>query len=121
MSEDGTQGSVLYGPDLARIHDHGFTRHGMATAPGVLALIEGVRSRGGIVHEFGCGSGALTRYLVQAGHHVIASDASPAFVELARQRLPGVDVRRIRLPDDPLPEADAVVGVGHALNYLPDV
>jgi SAM-dependent methyltransferase len=110
---------VLYGPDLARIHDRGFTRHSIMTAPGVLALIEGVR--GGIVHEFGCGSGMLTRYLLEAGHRVIASDASPAFVELAGQHLPDVDVRRIRLPDDPLPEADAVVGVGHALNYLPDV
>jgi SAM-dependent methyltransferase len=121
MPEDRTRGPVLYGPDLARIHDRGFGRHAVVTAPGVLALIDGVRSRGGIVHEFGCGSGALTRYLVEAGHRVIASDASPAFVELARQHLPGVDVRRIRLPDDPLPQADAVVGVGHALNYLPDV
>ena len=24
------------------------------------------------------------------------------------------------LPDDPLPRADAIVGVGHCLNYLPD-
>jgi SAM-dependent methyltransferase len=121
MPEDRTRGRVLYGPDLARIHDLGFARHSFETAPGVLALIDGVRSRGGIVHEFGCGSGALTRVLVEARHRVIASDASPAFVEIVEQHLPGVDVRRIRLPDDPLPEADAVVGVGHALNYLPDV
>src|SRR6185312_6788250 len=50
----------------------------------------------------------LTRHLVAAGHHVVASDASPAMVDLARRELPGVDVRRIRLPDDPLPDADAV-------------
>jgi hypothetical protein len=29
-------------------------------------------------------------------------------------------VRQIVLPDDPLPEADAIVAVGHPLNYLPD-
>jgi SAM-dependent methyltransferase len=110
----------LYGPDLAVVHDRGFGRHAERTAPGVLALLEGVRARGGLVHEFGCGSGALTRHLVEAGHRVVASDASPAFVELARERLPGTDVLVIRLPDDPLPPADAVVGVGHALNYLPD-
>jgi SAM-dependent methyltransferase len=27
----------------------------------------------------------------------------------------------VTLPDDPIPDADAVVGVGHALNYLPDL
>lgn len=27
-------------------------------------------------------------------------------------------VERLTLPDDPVPEADAVVGIGHALSYL---
>jgi SAM-dependent methyltransferase len=112
--------TTYYGPDLALVHDRGFAFHAERTAPGVLALLDGVRRRGGLVHEIGCGSGALTRHLVAAGHHVVASDASPAMVDLARRELPGVDVRRIRLPDDPLPDADAVVGVGHVLNYLPD-
>jgi SAM-dependent methyltransferase len=30
------------------------------------------------------------------------------------------DVRLLVLPDDPIPEADAVVSVGHVLSYLPD-
>jgi len=30
------------------------------------------------------------------------------------------DVRQVVLPDDPLPAADAIVSVGHVLNYLPD-
>ena len=30
------------------------------------------------------------------------------------------EIRRLTLPDDPIPAADAIVGVGHALNYLPD-
>ena len=111
---------TYYGPDLALVHDRGFAFHAERTSPGVLALLDGVRRRGGLVHEIGCGSGALTRHLAAAGHRVVASDASPAMVDLARRELPGVDVRRIRLPDDPLPEADAVVGVGHVLNYLPD-
>ncbi len=29
------------------------------------------------------------------------------------------DVERLTLPDDPVPEVDAVVSVGHALSYLP--
>ena len=69
----------------------------------------------GTVLELGCGSGALTRHLVAAGHRVLATDASPAMVELA-----GAGARVLVLPDDPLPAADAIVSVGHALNYLPD-
>jgi hypothetical protein len=33
---------------------------------------------------------------------------------------PTADLRRLTLPDDPLPPADAVVGEGHTLNDLPD-
>ena len=71
--------------------------------------------------EVGCGSGLLTRHLVDAGHRVVATDASLAMVELARDNVPGAeDVRVLVLPDDPLPEADAVVSVGHVVNYVGD-
>ncbi|MCY3845786.1 MAG: methyltransferase domain-containing protein, partial [Acidobacteria bacterium] len=59
---------------------------------------------------------------VAAGHRVVATDASPAMVALARETVPGAEsVRRLTLPDDPLPSADAIVSVGHVLSYLPDV
>ena len=107
----------LYGRDLALVHHLGFGFHADACAPGILELLEPVR--GGLVLELGCGSGGLTRHLVAAGHRVLATDASPAMVELAAAA--GVDdVRVLVLPDDPLPAADAVVSVGHVLNYLPD-
>ena len=110
-----------YRENLALVHDLGFGFHAERTAPGVLALLEPVRARGGVVHEFGCGTGLLTRHLLDAGHTVIASDASQAMLDRARSNLgPDVDLRRIALPDDPLPPSDAVVSVGHALNYLPD-
>lgn len=71
--------------------------------------------------ELGCGSGALTRHLVEAGHRVVATDSSPAMVELAQDAVPGAEaIRRLTLPDDPLPECDAVVSVGHVLSYLPN-
>jgi SAM-dependent methyltransferase len=72
------------------------------------------------VLELGCGSGLLTRRLLEGGHRVTATDASPAMLDLARQHLPGADIRRLVLPDDPLPAADAIVSVGHVLSYLPD-
>ncbi len=105
-----------YRPDLARIHHLGFGFHAEDTAPGVLALLEPVR--GGLVVEIGCGSGLLTRHLVGAGHRLIATDASQAMLDIARAEQPDVDFRRLTLPDDLVPEADAIVGVGHALNYL---
>jgi SAM-dependent methyltransferase len=100
------------------VHHLGFGFHADACAPGLLALLEPVR--GGLVLELGCGSGLLTRHLVEAGHQVVATDASPAMLALTRETAPGADVRLLVLPDEPLPECDAVVSVGHVLNYLPD-
>jgi SAM-dependent methyltransferase len=100
------------------VHHLGFGFHADACAPGLLALLEQVR--GGLVLELGCGSGLLTRHLVEAGHQVVATDASPAMLALTRETAPGADVRPLVLPDEPLPECDAVVSVGHVLNYLSD-
>lgn len=110
---------TYYRRDLALVHHLGFSTHAEACTPGILALLAPVLDRGGLVFELGCGSGLLTRRLVEAGHRVLATDASPAMLELAEVTAPGAQLRRLVLPDDPLPAADAVVGVGHALNYLP--
>jgi SAM-dependent methyltransferase len=110
-----------YRTDLALVHDRGFGFHARMCAPGILELLAPVLDRRGLVLEVGCGSGLLTKELVAAGHRVIASDASPAMLELTRQGIEGVhDVRQVALPDDEVPHADAIVGVGHALNYLPN-
>ena len=103
----------MYRRDLAEIHHRAFGFHADACAPAILALLE--PARGGVILELSCGSGALTRHLRAAGHQVVATDASPAMVDLA-----GDGARVLVLPDDPLPAADAVVSVGHVLNYLPD-
>lgn len=111
-----------YREDLALVHDRGFGFHAAACAPGILAWLEPVRSAGGIVLELGCGSGLLEGELIGAGHRVIATDASPAMLKLAEERLAGraLEIRQLTLPDDPLPPADAIVAIGHPLNYLPD-
>ena len=110
-----------YQADLARIHHLGFGFHADACAPGILKLLEGVRERNGLVVEVGCGSGLLTRHLTDAGHHVIATDASPAMLDLASDNIgDAAEIRRLTLPYDPVPPADAIVSVGHALSYLPD-
>jgi SAM-dependent methyltransferase len=110
-----------YRANLALVHHLGFGFHADACTAGILALLGGVRQRRGLVVELGCGSGLLTRHLVDAGHRVVATDASPWMLELAAGWAPGVaDLRRLVLPADPVPPADAVVSVGHVLNYLPD-
>jgi len=53
-----------YRPDLARIFHLGFGFHADDCAPGILALLEPVRERDGLVVELGCGTGLLTRYEV---------------------------------------------------------
>ena len=114
--------TATWRPDLAYVFDQGYGFHAADCAPGILRLLAPVRERGGLVLEIGCGSGLLTKLLVAAGHRVIATDAAPAMLELARAAAPNAEeIRQLVLPDDPVPPADAIVGVGHALNYLPDL
>jgi SAM-dependent methyltransferase len=116
-----TPGQPYYRPDLALVHDGGFGHHAERCAPGILDLLSEVRARDGLVVELGCGSGLLTRHLLDAGHRVIATDASPAMLDLTRDAVGDrAEVRRLTLPDDPIPAADAIVSVGHCLNYLSD-
>ena len=110
-----------YRRDLALVHHLGYGFHADRTAPGILRVLEPVLARDGLVLELGCGSGLLTRHLLNAGHRVVATDASPAMLELTRETAPDAeDVRELVLPDDPLPRADAIVSVGHTLSYLDD-
>jgi len=71
-----------------------------------LADLAGVRE-GMRVIDVGCGPGALTAELVErvGAPNVVAVDPSKSFVESARERLPGVDVRiapaeKLPYPDD---------------------
>ena len=50
--------------------------------------------RGDRVIDVGCGPGALTAELVERGAEVTAVDPSPPFVEAARERFPGIDIRQ---------------------------
>jgi SAM-dependent methyltransferase len=113
--------SPYYRRSLALVHHRGFGFHAASCAPGIIQLLAPVRFRNGLVLELGCGSGLLTGELIAAGHRVIATDASPAMLEIAREVVDDrAEVRRLTLPDEPLPEVDAIVAVGHPLNYLPD-
>lgn len=105
---------VYYQPELARIHHEAFGDYADLVSPGVISRLEGFED----IVELGCGSGALTRHLLRAGHKVLATDASPAMLDLAKQEVPEATPRLLVLPDDPIPEADAIVALGHVFNYL---
>ena len=108
-----------YRDDLALVHHLGFGFHADACAPGILRLLEPFQQGNGLVVEIGCGSGLLTAYLADAGLKVVATDASEAMLSLAHSHAPGAtEFRRLTLPVDSIPLADAIVGVGHTLNYL---
>lgn len=113
--------ALYYRDDLARVHHLGFGFHADRCAPGILAVLAPIRYRNGLVLELGCGGGHLTRHLLGAGHRVIASDASLSMLAIVREIARDAEsIQQLVLPDDPLPEADAIVAVGHVLNYLPD-
>ena len=76
-----------YQRDLALIHDRGYGFHGDRCAPGILDLLAPVRD--GLVLEFGCGSGALTRHLLAAGLRVIATVQDPLAGPLGAPAPPG--------------------------------
>jgi len=113
---------AVYRHDLAVVHHRGFGFHAAACAPGILGLLAPVHIQRGLVLELGCGTGLLTKELVAAGHRVLATDASLAMLDVARELIGdrAEEVRQLTLPDDPLPSADAIVASGHPLNYLPD-
>ncbi|MFF0447649.1 class I SAM-dependent methyltransferase [Streptomyces sp. NPDC004609] len=76
------------------------------------------------VLEAGCAGGRLTRWLVDQGARVVALDASPTLVELARGRLgesAEVRVHDLREPLAFLPDASVDVVVSSlTLHYLED-
>lgn len=109
-----TMKEPYYDRALARIHHEAFGDYAESAAPGIVSLIGPPCD----IVELGCGGGALTRHLVAAGHRVIATDASPAMLEIARETVPQAEIRVLELPDDPIPHADAVVAVGIVFNYL---
>lgn len=110
----------LYRRDLAHVHNLAFGLHASRLGADLVALLEPVRARGGVVLEIGCGTGMLTKHLVDAGLDVIASDASADMLAIARREVPGAkEFRVLAFPGDPLPDVAAVVGIGHPLSYFP--
>jgi SAM-dependent methyltransferase len=85
----------------ADAYDRFIGRYSAGLAP-QLADLAGARS-GQRALDVGCGPGALTAELIArvGPDHVTAVDPSPRFVDAARERYPGVDVRPAAAEDLP--------------------
>jgi SAM-dependent methyltransferase len=109
-----------YRDDLAYIHDAGFGHIARSAGP---VLVEDLRRRGvnrGLVIDLGCGSGLLAEAVAAAGYDVLGIDLSPAFIAVARQRVPGGQFAVGSLLTAELPRCVAVAAVGECFNYLFD-
>jgi SAM-dependent methyltransferase len=108
----------FYDEDLARIHDLGFTAFADAAAPAIITILEDNHLPSGHVLDLGCGSGVLSRHLLDAGFDVTGIDASPSMIDLARTRAPGATLINASFHDTDLPPCRAAISVGECFNYL---
>ena len=69
--------------------------------------------------ELGAGTGALTRELVARGFDMMATDASPAMLDLGKRALPEVHWRQLDAFSEPLPRALLQVSSG-LLQWAPE-
>jgi SAM-dependent methyltransferase len=106
-----------YGEDLAYIHDAGFGDVAAAAAEWLVGELRRIGFASGTVTDLGCGSGILAARLAQAGYSVLGVDVSPAFVEMARRRVPSARFVVDSFVSAELPRSVAIVAVGEVLNY----
>ena len=109
-----------YLPDLARVHDAGFTSFSLGAAP---FLLRALREHGigrGLVVDLGCGGGQWAEKLQDAGYDVLGVDRSRAMVALASRRVPGGRFVRASYLDAKLPRCVAVTALGEVFNYAFD-
>lgn len=106
-----------YRDDLAWIHHAGFSEFARSAAPGVIAALHERGISGGLVIDVGCGSGVLSRALLDAGFEVLGIDASPSMVELARVHAPQARFKVATFDRAVLPPCAAIVAMGEVLNY----
>lgn len=109
-----------YRADLATIHDEGYCALAEAAADLVSERLAAAGVDSGLVVDLGCGSGALARRVVDAGHDVLGVDLSPDMIRLAKQRVPEARFRVGSFLDTRLPSCSAVTATGEVLNYLFD-
>lgn len=109
-----------YAPDLAYIHDTGFTGFVRKATPGLLRILRQNGIRRGLVVDVGCGSGVWARELCDRGYDVLGIDISASMIRLARRQAHAARFQVGSFLDPPLPPCDAVTSIGECVNYAFD-
>ena len=109
-----------YGDDLAYVHDAGFTSLASLAADRLLQEVHRDDSERGLVVELGCGPGVTAARLLAAGLDVVAIDASPSMLAIARKRAPRATFVEASFVSAEIPPCDAVIAVNEVFNYLSD-
>lgn len=109
----------FYGEDLAYVHDAGFTALAELAADRLIEELHRL-DRGGLVVELGAGTGVAAARLTAAGFDVLGIEASPAMLELARERAPRATFVQESFVTADVPPCDAVLAVGEVFNSLDD-
>ena len=106
-----------YKEDLAFIHDAGFSKWALESAPGILEILRRNGIREGLVVDLGCGSGLWAHALLKAGYEVFGIDISEAMIAIARKRVPEARFQIGSLFDAGIASCKAVTSISECLNY----
>lgn len=115
---DDSQINRSYGPDLAAIHDAGFSDPAQHGARRLAAELVNAGIESGVVVDLGCGSGVSSRVLSDAGYDVLGIDSSTAMLELAADNAPTALFKRGEASTAELPRCVGVAALGEPLNYV---
>lgn len=107
-------------PALALIHDEGFGFHARAAGDELLRRLRRAGLASGRIVDLGCGTGILSRILVDAGYDVLGIDQSAEMLKIARRTVSEAAFRRASFVDAELPPCVAVAAVGEVLGYAFD-
>ena len=110
----------LYQGDLAYVHAVAFETLANGAAG---EIVRRLRSSGAPIRrvmDVGCGAGALTKALVDAGFDVTGVDTSVELLKLANARVPTAHFVHASVYDVQIRDYDAVVALGEPLTYHPE-
>jgi SAM-dependent methyltransferase len=116
-AERRTPDAEAYGPELAYVHEAGFSGFARLASPALLRILQKHRVTGGLVVDLGCGTGIWAAALLRAGYDVLGIDRSVAMIDRARRHAPGARFELASLEEVTIPRCAAVTSIGEGLSY----
>lgn len=108
---------MIYGPDLAHVHDTAYDGFVRAAAPHLLRRLRAAGIERGLVVDLGCGGGIWAAELLRAGYDVVGIDVSADALAIAQQRAPEARFVQGDAHTVELPRCVAVTALGEVVNY----